>query len=74
MKSPVRANCTPGSVRGAPGDGRPYLDLGRSKDGLCYRHGAPNGAFPKPESTEASIVNFSFMWSLDTVPSWPPTF
>jgi hypothetical protein len=49
-------------------------ELGRSKDGLRYRHGAPNGAFPKPESTEASIVNISFMWSLDTVPSWPPTF
>jgi hypothetical protein len=25
-KSPVRANRTPGSVRGAPGNGRPYLD------------------------------------------------
>ena len=25
-KSPVREYCTPGSVRGAPGDRRPYLD------------------------------------------------
>jgi hypothetical protein len=28
VKSPVRENCTPGSVRGAPGNRRPYLDLG----------------------------------------------
>jgi hypothetical protein len=26
LKSPVRANCTPGSVRGAPGNRCPYLD------------------------------------------------
>ena len=26
VKSPVRKNCTPGSVRGAPGNRRPYLD------------------------------------------------
>ena len=26
MKSPVRDNCTPGSVRGAPGNRRPYRD------------------------------------------------
>ena len=26
MKSPVQENCTPGSVRGAPGNRRPYLD------------------------------------------------
>ena len=29
MKSPVRENCTPGSVRGAPGNGCPYLALSR---------------------------------------------
>ena len=23
-------------------------ELGWNEDGLCYRHGAPNGAFPKP--------------------------
>ena len=27
LKSPVLENCTPGPVRGAPGNGRPYLDL-----------------------------------------------
>jgi len=27
MKSPVRENRPPGSVRGAPGNWRPYLDL-----------------------------------------------
>ena len=27
MKSPVLENCPPGSVRGASGDRRPYLDL-----------------------------------------------
>ena len=26
LKSPVRENCTPGSVRGALGNQRPYLD------------------------------------------------
>jgi hypothetical protein len=26
VKSPVRENCTPGSVRGAPGNRRPYRD------------------------------------------------
>ncbi len=26
MKSPVLENCTPGSVRGAPGNRRPYRD------------------------------------------------
>jgi hypothetical protein len=25
LKSPVLENCTPGSVRGAPGNRRPYL-------------------------------------------------
>ena len=34
LKSPVRANRTPGSVRGAPGNGRPYLDLGILVHGL----------------------------------------
>jgi hypothetical protein len=27
VKSPKRENCTPGSVRGAPGNWRPYLDV-----------------------------------------------
>jgi len=26
VKSPVQENCPPGSVRGAPGNRRPYLD------------------------------------------------
>ncbi len=26
LKSPVLENCTPGPVRGTPGNGRPYLD------------------------------------------------
>jgi hypothetical protein len=26
MKSPVLENCTPGAERGAPDNGRPYLD------------------------------------------------
>ena len=29
LKSPVLENCTPGPVRGTPGNGRPYLDLVR---------------------------------------------
>ena len=28
LKSPVLENCTPGSVRGAPGNRRPYLANG----------------------------------------------
>jgi hypothetical protein len=32
LKSPVLENCTPGSVRGAPGNRRPYLAIMRSKD------------------------------------------
>jgi len=27
LKSPVRENCTPGSVRGASGNRRPYRDV-----------------------------------------------
>ena len=27
LKSPVLGNCTPGSVRGAPGNRRPYLAI-----------------------------------------------
>ena len=27
LKSPVLENCTPGSVRGAPGNRRPYLAM-----------------------------------------------
>ena len=27
LKSPVLENCTPGSVRGAPGNRRPYLAI-----------------------------------------------
>ena len=30
MKSPALENCTAGSERGALGNGRPYLDLGRA--------------------------------------------
>jgi hypothetical protein len=30
LKSPVRANRTPGSVRGAPGNRCPYLDISNS--------------------------------------------
>jgi hypothetical protein len=29
LKSPVLENCTPGSVRGAPGNRRPYLAIMR---------------------------------------------
>src|SRR5262245_20400793 len=35
LKSPVRENCTPGSVRGASGNRRPYRDGGRDLL-LCY--------------------------------------
>jgi len=31
LKSPVLENCTPGSVRGAPGNRRPYLANRRSE-------------------------------------------
>ena len=44
-KSPVRANRTPGSVRGAPGNRRPYLDRVATEFLACFltlpsvRHG-----------------------------------
>jgi len=40
VKSPVREYCTPGSVRGAPGNRRPYRD-----------HGPALGAVAGMEST-----------------------
>jgi len=37
VKSPVRANCTPGSVRGAPGNRRPYLaDADELRQRRCH--------------------------------------
>jgi hypothetical protein len=37
LKSPVRENCTPGSVRGAPGNRCPYLDRERRKQKInCF--------------------------------------
>jgi hypothetical protein len=36
-KSPVREDCTPGSVRGAPGNVRPYLDLCPQDNILFHR-------------------------------------
>jgi hypothetical protein len=37
LKSPVLENCTPGSVRGAPGNRRPYLAImGISSALLCF--------------------------------------
>jgi hypothetical protein len=32
LKSPVRENCPPGSVRGAPGNRCPYLDIMRMRE------------------------------------------
>ena len=34
MKSPVREDCTPGSVRGRPGNGPPYRE-GQTKKGAA---------------------------------------
>ncbi|MSP61488.1 MAG: hypothetical protein EXR72_14310, partial [Myxococcales bacterium] len=47
-KSPVREFCTPGSVRGAPGNGRPYRDTrhrGARWQRKCPR-GGPQNAEP----------------------------
>src|SRR6266566_5707884 len=42
VKRPVRENCTPGSVRGAPGNRRPYRDLpGGSRMSRFYRKNQP---------------------------------
>jgi hypothetical protein len=35
LKSPVLENCTPGSVRGAPGNRRPYLAIMLSSRSAC---------------------------------------
>jgi hypothetical protein len=37
LRSPVRANRTPGSVRGAPGNRCPYLDNSRELERLRSR-------------------------------------
>jgi hypothetical protein len=44
-KSPVRENCTPGSVRGALGNRRPYLDI-RSKESATGEAGCSEGESP----------------------------
>ena len=41
LKSPVRANRTPGSVRGAPGNRCPYLDK-KSLTGLSLKSSIPS--------------------------------
>jgi hypothetical protein len=44
LKSPVRANRTPGSVRGAPGNRCPYLDISFSS--ISYLTQFTNGVKP----------------------------
>ena len=44
LKSPVLENCTPGSVRGAPGNRRPYLAIMRNKDGIIAGGTTKGGA------------------------------
>ena len=39
LKSPVRENCTPGSVRGRPGNGPSYRNKGVGRRVLHLRHG-----------------------------------
>ena len=50
LKSPVLENCTPGSVRGAPGNRRPYLDVRSEK--TCVGEGE------SPSSLEARLPEF----------------
>ena len=53
MKSPVLENCTPGSVRGAPGNRRPYRDNhGGQKDSLLFLMILPNTIL----SAQGSVV------------------
>ena len=51
LKSPVLENCTPGSVRGAPGNRRPYLAT-FSECALVGRSKHPTGA-DAPDSISA---------------------
>src|SRR5258705_5647997 len=47
MKSPVRENCTPGSVRGLSGNWQSYRDLrGETVSGAINRHVTPNEVKP----------------------------
>ena len=42
-RSPVRKNCTPGSVRGASGNWRPYRDVRQAKLGVSCGVEVPTG-------------------------------
>jgi len=46
LKSPVRENCTPGSVRGALGNQRPYLANRRASPGMTALEPAQPGRRP----------------------------
>jgi hypothetical protein len=50
LKSPVLENCTPGSVRGALGNQRPYLDVRSEK--TCVSEGE------SPSSLGARLPEF----------------
>ena len=71
MKSPVQENCTPGSVRGALGNQRPYLakmgnvtkmNLGaKLKGGKAQRKNAKSLGAKSLE--ESSLVPRCFQWN-----------
>ena len=58
LKSPVLENCTPGPVRGTPGNGRPYLDLGSRGLRLSYKHAAPTELNPtgRPDTSPSGAT------------------
>ena len=55
LKSPVLENCTPGSVRGAPGNRRPYLDNAEMLKWPAWRRGQ-FGAWPGIWASEPIFV------------------
>jgi hypothetical protein len=69
LKSPVRANRTPGSVRGAPGNRCPYLDISQWLPNGCppdaHRTASQSPGYPLQSTTEAARprpAHFSKRW------------
>ena len=74
LKSPVLENCTPGSVRGPPGNGRPYLDRHVYSERDSDLSVSPVGAaWPVRDSTMSPLWRLRrlrFWCSINISPLW----
>ena len=58
LKSPVRENRPPGSVRGAPGNRRPYRDITVRFEKLCASGGeSPSSLAENRWNSEPKVMN-----------------